>query len=166
MDDENEPERGRNRDRNGGLLAAIRGVVEALADAEREGRHEFRGSGRIPKGHFTTNYRYSGRIGDSVPGSDGSRSRSNSGSTRETDECLVDVRYEDGSDELLVVADVPDVTVGDLTVGIKEETNELVIGLEDRPLERVTLPWPVDGADAQYHHGVLELRFAPAEERP
>lgn len=161
MTDRDDSDRNRDRERNVGLLGAIRGVVEALADAEREGRDEFRGSGRIPNGHFTTNYSYSGRIGRSDAESDAG---SDSDPTHETDEYLVDVRYDEGDDEMLVVADLPDVSVEDLTVGIDRDTNELVVGVENRPLERLELPWPVAEADSQYHHGVLELRFTPAEE--
>ena len=147
-------------DRETTLLGAIRHVIDSLVDAEREGRTDARGTGRLPKGHFTTQYDFSGRIGppDSTD-RDG-------GSTRQTgDESSyhVDVRQA-GDEELLVVADLPAVEADDLTVGLDRERNELVIGVEDRAVDRVELPWPVADVESSFQHGVLELRFTPEDE--
>ncbi|MFC7006980.1 hypothetical protein [Halalkalicoccus salilacus] len=62
-------------DRETTLLGAIRHVIDSLVDAEREGRSGAQGTGRIPKGHFTTQYGFSGRVGssESTEGRGGSR---------------------------------------------------------------------------------------------
>lgn len=147
-------------DRETTLLGAIRHVIDSLVDAEREGRTDARGTGRLPKGHFTTQYDFSGRIG---PPNSTDRDE---GSTRQTgDESSyhVDVRQA-GDEELLVVADLPAVEADDLTVGLDRERNELVIGVEDRAVDRVELPWPVADVESSFQHGVLELRFTPEDE--
>lgn len=152
-----------------GLLGAIGRIVEALADAERNGRSEVGGAGRHPSGHFTTEYGYAGRIGigDSDPksGSDGrssSDSQSDAVEPAEGEETYrVDVRYDDEEDELLVVADLPEVSADELNAGIDTGTNELVIEVDDRTVERRELPWPVEDVDSSFRHGILELRFTP-----
>lgn len=153
----------------GGLLGAIRLVVDTLADAERNDRTTFGKSGRIPGGHFTTEFGFSGQIGgprkgvDSESDSRSSNSRPATGSSSSSDERhLVDVRETD--DELLVVADVPDVEPEDITAGIDEEQDELVVGVENKAVERMELPWPVADVEAQLQHGVLELRFMREED--
>lgn len=143
------------------LLGAIRHVIDSLVDAEREGRTETRGAGRIPKGHFTAQYDFSGRIGpsESTGGGDGESAR-----RAEESPYLIDVRYDDADEELLVVADLPEVEADQLTVGLDRDRNELVIGVEDRPVDRIELPWPVADVESSFRHGVLELRFTPEEE--
>ena len=161
MTDDNDRDRDRDRDPDVGLFGAIRGILEALGDPERT---DVDRSGRIPNRHFTTEYSVSGRIGGSESGSiSGSQPQSDTGSTRETgDSYLVDIRYDE-DDDLLVVADLPDVEADELTVGLDEDRNELVIGVENRPVERVNLPWPVADVESRFRHGVLRLRFTPAE---
>jgi HSP20 family molecular chaperone IbpA len=148
-------------DRETTLLGAIRHVIDSLVDAEREGRSGAAGTGRIPKGHFTTQYGFSGQIGRSESAEDGD----DGASTRRTEESpyLVDVRYDEEDEELLVIADLPEVDADDLTVGLDRDRDQLVIGVEDRPVERIELPWPVADVESGFRHGVLELRFTPEE---
>lgn len=174
--DESDPPKDENEHISGGLLAAIRLVVDSIVDAEREGRTTFGGSGRIPGDHFTTEYGFSGQIGGPRSQSDSdshasnspsdsrfSHSRPRTSSTRqEEDSYLVDVRETD--EELLIVADLPDFEVDDVTAGFDEERNELVIGVENEPVERVALPWPAVDVESQFQHGVLELRLTQAED--
>lgn len=153
MTDDNRPSRGDEDEPTRGILGAIRRVVDALAEAERDGKTRFGGAGRIPGNHFTTQYGFSGRIG-------GPRGRTDS--TREAgDRHLVDVRETD--DELLVVADMPAVERKDISVGVDEDRNEFVVGVGNEAVERMELPWPVEDVDAQFQHGVLELRFTRKE---
>lgn len=157
-----------------GLLGAIGRIVEALADAEREGRTEVGGAGRHPSGHFTTEYGYAGRIGlddlDSGSGSGSGRasasgSQPDTGESPATDDAYrVDVRYDESADELLVVADLPDVNADDLDAAVDRASNELLIDVEDRTVERLELPWPVDDVDSRFRHGILELRFTPSDD--
>lgn len=170
MSDDRDRDRAPDRDREeavGGLLGAIRGILEAVSDAEHEGRPDFGGTRRYSKGHFTTEYGFSGSIGgarsrgDSGTDADtGSGSRSGSDASSEEDESYrIDVRRDE--DELLVVADLPAVDAEDLTLGVDEARDELVIGVDDRAVERVELPWTVADVDARFHHGILELRSTP-----
>lgn len=158
---------------SGGLLGAIRLIVDTLVEAEREDRTTFGKTDRIQGDHFTTEYGFSGRIGgarrqnDSPPGSRSPDSRSSSRSTVDStagsdDQHLIEVRETD--DELLVVADMPDVEPGDITAGIGEERNEFVVGVGDEVVERMELPWPAEDVEAQFQHGILELRFVRAED--
>lgn len=154
-----------------GLLDAIGRIVEALADAERDGRSEVGGAGRHPSGHFTTEYGYAGRIGigdaDSRAGTGG---ESSDGRGTEGDRVgdgedayRVDVRHDDGDDELLVVADLPEVSADELNAGLDTDANELVIEVDERTVDRLELPWPVEDVHARFRHGILELRFTPAD---
>lgn len=157
----------------GGLLGALKLVVSTLADAEREGKTSFSKTGRNPGRHFTTEYGFSGQIGGPRRGGESDaddrssksrrRSRSDSGSSRESeDSYLVDVREtEDG---LLVIADMPGVEPEDITAGVDEEQNEIVVGVGSRAVERLELPWPVSDVQAQFQHDVLELRFTREED--
>lgn len=149
-----------DNDRETTLLGAIRHVIDSLVDAQREGS-DARGAGRIPKGHFTAQYGFSGRVGSSES-AEGERGES----TRRGEDgspYLIDVRYDDADEELLVVADLPEVEADELTVGLDPDRNELVIGVENRPVDRVELPWPVADVESRFQHGVLELRFTPEE---
>lgn len=72
--------------------------------------------------------------------------------------------YRDG-DELTIVADLPGVASDAVGAGIAEGTNDLVVLVDDRVVERVELPWPaVDVAGATFNNGVLELRVAAADD--
>lgn len=62
-------------------------------------------------------------------------------------------------DELLVVADIGETDPEDVVVGFDGTT--LVIGLGDRELERVHLPWAETTADATVHNGVLTVTVEP-----
>lgn len=159
-DDEEQPD---------GLLGAIRLMVDTLVDAEREGKTSFGKRRRVPGDHFTTEYGFSGQIGgprnreDSGAGQNtGWSSSSGSGGGGESDDSYrVDIR--EGDDELLVVADMPDVDHEDITVGIDEDSEEFVVGVGDQAVERMEPPWPVEDVQAQYRHGILELRLRRGE---
>ncbi len=164
----NERDPPKDEERPVGLLGAIRLMVDTLVDAEREGKTTFRKSGRIPDNHFTTEYGFSGQIGgsrrpaDSQPDSR-SQSAGSTGSIRdESDSHRVDVRKLD--DGLLVIADMPDVEVEDITTGINEERDELVLRVGHETVERMELPWPVEDVQARFQHGILELRFTRKED--
>ncbi|QLD90574.1 hypothetical protein HWV07_16640 [Natronomonas salina] len=157
-DDDDETER------QGGLLGGIRSVLEALADAERDGKSRISRRRRSSKGRFSTESGFSVRVGRPSSGSDANsiNDRSSASDQRDVDH-HVDVRHDDDG-RLVVVADLPNVDPDDLTVGLDEETNELVVGVEDRAVERLALPWPVDDVEGRFNHGVLELRITATED--
>ena len=69
----------------------------------------------------------------------------------------------DGED-LVVTADVPGVSVEDLTVGIDRHASDLVIGAGGTEFERVALPWDaVEAVDASVNNYVLEVRIRQAD---
>lgn len=162
----------------GGLIGAVRDVLEAIADADREGSESFRAGGRLPGGTVRTEYGVSGRIGlpDGRPGvptggSDRTTAGSDDGSSTtpgdagiEGAEYRVDTRYDEDADELVVVADLPDVDHEDLRAAVDTEREELVIQVDDRTLDRLDLPWPAERVEGRFRHGILELRFEPLEE--
>lgn len=78
------------------------------------------------------------------------------------DEYLIDTRREDG--EFVVTADLPGVSVDDLSIGIDSRSNRLVIDAADTVLEPVDLPWrSVEATRVQFNNGVLEVRLRPTE---
>lgn len=163
-----------------GVLGVVRAVLDAIADADRGGHQSFRAGGRLPGGHFRTEYGISGRIGlgpgGARPGMDrGDRDRTGGegdpGSSRsradadlEGADYRVDSRYDEASDELVVVADLPGVDHEDLRAAVDQDSDELVIQVDDRTLDRLDLPWPAERVEGRFRHGILELRFEPAEE--
>ncbi|PSQ04508.1 hypothetical protein BRC97_11020 [Halobacteriales archaeon QS_6_71_20] len=157
-------DRGSDRRGDGGLPGLIRHIIDALVDAEQEGRPGAGGSGRMGRGHFTTEYGFTGRVGGSRSGGRSSASSGSGGDRDGDDGYLVDARYGDADDEVEIVADLPGVDVDDLAVGIGEGRRELVIGVEDRPVERLRLPWPIADVDSRFRNGVLELRIARGED--
>lgn len=158
---------GRDDHRNvdGGILGGLRSLLEALADAEREGRSRIDRAGRSSRGRFTTEYGVSGRIGRRPTRSDADSITDRSAGTDQTadDDYHVDVRHDDEG-RLVVVADLPGVDHEDLTVGLDEDSDELVVGVEDRAVERLPLPWPVADVEGRFNHGVLELRITATED--
>lgn len=154
----------------GGLLAALRSVLDSMVAAEREGRSAFGDTGRFSGDRFTVEYGFSGQIGGPRSGREADersrRSRSAAGSATgstggEDESHLVTVRETDGG--LLVVADLPGVEADDITVGINEERTELVVGVGTEQLDRIPLPSSVD-VESKFQHGVLELRLTGEED--
>lgn len=158
-----------DEERPSGLFGAIRLMVQTLADAERDETTTFRKSGRVPGDHFTTEFGFSGQIG-------GPRDRDETDSDRrslssparesgqaDSDSYRVDVR--EGEDQLVVVADMPDVDAKDITAGLDADGHEVVVGVSDEAVERVELPWPADDVEAQFQHGILELRLSREGEK-
>ena len=175
MTDTDETGDGRDEQTVSGLLGAIREVVDSLVEAERDGMTTFGKRGRTQGGRFTIEYGFSGRIGRPPQSTDSgatdrsggkpSRTRSTGDTTGTGEESyLVDVRETD--DGLLVVADLPAVDAEDVTAGINEDRDELVVAVDDDQVERIALPWPVETGDVQFKHDVLELRFERAEDDP
>ncbi|WP_101295446.1 gas vesicle protein GvpH [Halegenticoccus soli] len=67
-------------------------------------------------------------------------------------------------DEMTVVADLPGVEKDDLSVGLSEKTNSLVIAVRGRVVRRVSLPWdPVVITRVWFNNGVLEIRARSAD---
>lgn len=67
-------------------------------------------------------------------------------------------------DELLVVADLAGTNPENVVVGFDGTT--LVIGIGERELERVPLPWEETTADASIHNDVLTVVVEPVEGSP
>lgn len=98
------------------------------------------------------------------------RDQSSRSSMDETDE-LVDVADEflvdthRTEEEFVVTAELPGVDESELDVGIDVSSNDLVIGVDGRSIERVELPWSsTDAAKVWFNNGILEARFKPGEE--
>ncbi|WP_254534505.1 gas vesicle protein GvpH [Halomarina litorea] len=79
-----------------------------------------------------------------------------------SDRCRIDTRLDD--DTLTVVADLPGATEDDITVGIKPQTNQLVIGRNGEVVGRVDIPWESPEATrVWFNNGILEVRLSPAD---
>ena len=64
-------------------------------------------------------------------------------------------------DELVVSMDLPGVNPDDVVVGLSE--GDLVVTVEDRPIERIPLELPeVEAKSARYKNGILEVRLRSA----
>ena len=148
----------------GTLLGAVRDIVGALADAQRTDHPP----GRRSRPTFSAEYSIDSVLGPErrSGGDDGSppATRDAPGSSTEAstsdEEIRVDTRYDEDTGELLVIADLPGLDVDDLTVGLDRSRNELVIGVEERPVERLELPWAVTDVESRFRNGILELRIA------
>ncbi len=142
-------------------------MLEALADAEREGTTTLSKTGRIPGDHFSTEYGFHGQVGgpripeESQPEKRPTAPNSTDSKPVGEESYRVDIRELD--DGLLVVADMPDVDVEDITAGIDEERDKLVVGVGRDSIERIPLPWAVEDVQATFHHGILELRITSKE---
>lgn len=74
------------------------------------------------------------------------------------------VRTHESDDELTVVADLPGVDEEDLSVGLTDGEDILVIAVDGTPVDRVTLPWdPVAITKVWFNNGVLEVVVRPIE---
>lgn len=62
-------------------------------------------------------------------------------------------------DELLVTADLSGVDPDDITVGFDDGT--LVVGVNSRELERVSVPWTESSAEAAVRNGILTVTVTP-----
>lgn len=78
-----------------------------------------------------------------------------------SDRCRIDTRLND--DTFTVVADLPGATEDEITVGIKPQTNQLVIGRNGDVVGRVDIPWQSSEATrVWFNNGILEVRLQPA----
>ncbi|MFC6767853.1 Hsp20/alpha crystallin family protein [Natrinema soli] len=62
-------------------------------------------------------------------------------------------------DELLVTADVAGADPDDITVGFDDST--LVIGVDEREVDRIEIPWPKTESRATIKNGVLTVQIRP-----
>lgn len=143
-----------------GRLERLRSL---LSDLESEGTIER--AGRIASARGAVDYRYSIRsgFGDAIPdsGFGGATPERRRLQERDADEYLVTTRQE--GREFVVVADLTDVEAADLTVGIDDDGTVLVIGVEDRAVERVPLPAASAVTDASFSNQILEIRMQPID---
>lgn len=73
------------------------------------------------------------------------------------DEYLTSVQRE--GEDLVVVADLPGVEFDELSVGVDADSEQLVIAVDDDPIERISLSREAVGdVDARYNNYVLEVR--------
>lgn len=78
------------------------------------------------------------------------------------DDYLVDTHRTE--DEFVVTAELPGVDEEDLSVGIDVTSNDLVIAVDGRTIDRVDLPWSsTDAAKVWFNNGILEVRLQPAD---
>lgn len=150
-----------NRDTIGGLIGtALREALEAVADADEEGRA--RRTGSVTDGRRRAEYGIT--VGTIRPGEvPSSAGESGTAALEATDtEYATSVRRaEDG---LVVTADLPGVDPAELAAGVEASSDTLVIAADDRLLTRIELPngeFAVDGAS--YNNAVLEVYLHPTE---
>jgi HSP20 family molecular chaperone IbpA len=68
-------------------------------------------------------------------------------------------------EHVLVVVDLPGVDFGDVSAGIVETTNDLVVLVEGAVVERVSLPGErFEVRKSTFNNGVLEIRLRPVGE--
>lgn len=150
-----------DRDDPRSLFGAIRRIVETLRELE-----EREGAGSRGR-NVRTNYEFSTRVGLGR-GPRPERSDSRAGPNADTDESgaesyHVDVR-RDGH-EITVVADLQGADAADVTAGVDPDANELVVGVDDEPVDRIPLgPVTASDIDASFHNGILELRIRTENE--
>lgn len=80
----------------------------------------------------------------------------------ESADYLFDTRLDDS--EFVVTADIPGATTDDLSVGIRQRTNDLLISREGTLLERIDIPWASPEATRVWlNNGVLVVRLRPRD---
>ncbi|AEH35464.1 hypothetical protein [Halopiger xanaduensis] len=124
---------------------SIRSGEDLLDDARRGGE-------RAPFGRDRNRDRPDRRDDDRT----GPNGRRYSSSFPSSDHHVTTRAYDD---ELLVTADVAGVDPDEVTVGFDGST--LVVGVSDRELERVDVPWDDRSAQATIKNGVLAVRVVP-----
>lgn len=68
-------------------------------------------------------------------------------------------------DALAVVAELPAVSEEALSTGIDVRSNQLVVAVEGRTVDRIPLPWPSTVvAGVRFEDGVLEARLEPDDD--
>lgn len=68
-------------------------------------------------------------------------------------------------DEIIVTADLPGVSIDELSVGFIYENKDLIIEVKNEYRARVPLPWDsVTHSQACFTNAVFEIRIRPAEE--
>ena len=150
-----------DRDEPRSLFGAIRRIVETLREIEES--ESAGSSGR----NVRTDYEFSTRVGLGR-GPSPKRSDSRSSPSPDVDESgaesyRVDVRRD--GDEITVVADLQGADPADVTAGIDADANELVVGVDDDPVDRIPLgPVTASDIDASFHNGILELRIRTEDE--
>ncbi|QLG60699.1 alpha-crystallin domain-containing protein [Halorarum salinum] len=139
----------RRPDRERSLPERLHELAEDLLDAGSIG-----GEGRAGR----ISYGYTARTGPGGPPSARRRRGARRTSPR-ADRPDVHSTVERDGDDLRVVADLPGVDVEELTVGVDQERDELVVAVADRVLTRV----PLEGADtfvnASLNNDVLTVRL-------
>ena len=148
-------------ERSDGWLSSLLGALESLEELSQSGQK--RGD------RSTLDYTVSIQSGLEDLGRDESGSGAPSGRSPEggrprkrrkhigsTSQRITTRTHED---ELLVVADVGETDPEDIVVGF--DGTALVIGVGDRELERVHLPWEETTADATIHNGILTVTVEP-----
>lgn len=158
-DDEDEESRDEPRARGFRLEAGLRSLTGLLGNLIEVSAEKSRPPPDQPVDWSTVDNEYRGPHRRDTASSRRRRSRS---SGDDSDAALVETRIED--DEFVVHADIPDATKDDLSVGINPRTNDLVIGRNDRVIERIGIPWTShEATNVWFNNGVLEVRIEQTE---
>ncbi|MHC3438763.1 gas vesicle protein GvpH [Natrialbaceae archaeon A-gly3] len=151
----------RSGERSDGWLSSLLGALEGLEELSQSGRKRGDRSTLDYTVSIQSGFEDLGRE-ESGPGTPSGRSpetgrprtrRKRIGGPRKR------VTTRTHEDELLVVADIGETDPEDVVVGFDGAT--LVIGVGDRELERVHLPWEETTADATVHNGILTVTVEP-----
>lgn len=154
-----------------GLLDQLRTLLETLAEIDEEETGHRRGSGQIDRGTGRIDYNYDVSIGlgqrdqSSTTRSSPPRSHSERRSRHQrTTEDLVHIETREGpnGDELVVIADLPDVAdEDDVDVDLDADEPALVLRVNENEMRRI----PIDQAemtitDLSINNQVLEIRVS------
>ena len=151
----------RSGERSDGWLSSLLGALESLeklsySGQKRADRSTLDYTVSIRSGFENLGDEASGRETPSGRSPEGGRSRKRRKWTGSSSQRVTTRTRED---ELLVVADIGGTDPEDVVVGF--DGTVLVIGVGDRELERVHLPWAETTADATVHNGILTVTVEP-----
>lgn len=144
-----------NSGRSGGIVQALREILEAIADAEENRQRH--GEGSTTVGRTRIGYEFS--IGGGHITETGSHQH-----TRDTtpNDRAIAVRYTD--EDVLVTIDAPETDPATVSAGTDDSTGELLIASDGTIEERIPLQQQgLEIIDASFTNGILELQLRPTE---
>lgn len=149
-----------NNESDASIRAVVRSLLETLADMDAQDRAMRRKNRQARIGRTPVGHEFSIDVGTLDSASDSDKHEPEAEVTNS--DYVVSVRYSD--DEVVAVADLPDIDPDELSAGIDQETAELAIGKGDTVIKRVSLRHGnLAITDAAFNNGILELRLYPEE---
>lgn len=144
-----------NNERSGGIVQALREVLEEIAATEEERQRH--GEGSTTAGRTRIGYEFSigaSHLTDTEP-------HPHTRDATPTDRATA-VRYTD--EDVLVTIDAPEIDPTTLSAGTDDSTGELLLASDGTIEERIPLQQQgLEIVDASFTNGILELRLRPME---